>query len=226
MLSYPASYTGKNGSFETAILSDGESMSVKINGLTFEGTNFSFLEPQQAELAKLAGFSLNKRNELTDFSLKVAFQIKIRDKGVLRDCKLSCRIDVADELIKISDICLYISEEEVRLKGAGDFEYLIISLQQACPTDVEIESCLSCRYSHYWHAGNNEYGDLMCLKAVKAENSCISDKGTYSSTISKLKEKGVPIPAVQETFYCDEFQKITLGDWNYKDWNYSFFKAK
>lgn len=94
--------------------------------------------------------------------------------------------------------------------GMGD---LLINLQKALPQNVKIYACMFCRYSHYFVAGNDNFGNLSCFRHCKEKCANVKSK---DDVIDLFNGEASNSKMVEETFWCNEFKTIRNHDYVYK----------
>ncbi len=94
-----------------------------------------------------------------------------------------------------------------------DFENMLLALQKSLPKNYHIETCFFCRFSGYNPIGNDNFGALDCFKNCKKEFIKVHSKHPLFDLYEKEKNN---IFKVEETYYCDEFERIKSGDGAFK----------
>ena len=118
------------------------------------------------------------------------------------------------EVGKYRNIQIQIGEELFSIIDTfTDFENMILALQKSLPKNYKIETCFFCRFSTYNIFGNDDYGELICLKKYKNEFLKVNDKHSLLELLTPITAKEF----VNETDYCDEFRWIKSGEWVFKN---------
>jgi hypothetical protein len=92
-------------------------------------------------------------------------------------------------------------------------EDLLINLQEGLPQNIKIQSYMFCRYSHYFVAGNDNFGNLSCFRHCKEKCSSVKSK---DDVIDLFDAEFSNSKMVEETFWCDEFEVIRKEDYVFK----------
>jgi hypothetical protein len=92
-------------------------------------------------------------------------------------------------------------------------EDLLINLQECLPQNIKMQTCLFCRYSHYFVAGNGNFGDLNCFTHCKEKCSKVKSK---DDVIDLFDAEFDNSKQVEETFWCDDFAIIRKEDYVFK----------
>jgi hypothetical protein len=225
MQKFKTTYIDKNGSEESFFISNGSSLYIKLRNVEFKGISFSSLEPVESNLNEAKKhFELNEYNNIIYYVMHITIPIKIK---YYKECEIAYLNFVVDcrnpnNYYIFKDIELNIRDEKYHLlKNEEIFEYVLIRLQKSLPKHIYITSCISCKYGNYNPCGQLEYGGMDCFRKFKSESKLINDKESYFE-ITENKE----ILTVQETHWCNEYEELTINDWNYNDWQYNILITK
>ena len=66
-----------------------------------------------------------------------------------------------------------------------------------------VKCCINCKYSEFSPFGNQEYGDLMCIKNCKSEWENIGYTGLKETENWKYLKNRI---TTQEAFWCKDFK--------------------
>mgnify|MGYP000863072694 CR=1 FL=1 len=226
MQKFKAKYIDKYGEEESLFISDGSSLKITLRNIEFHGSSFNELGPKESEqnIAK-EKFDLNERNDLINYVLHITIPIKIKYYGKTEIGYLNFITDCQnpEDYYIFKNIELVYKDEMYSLGNAviEVFEYVLIHLQKSLPSHIYITSCISCKYGNYHPCGQAEFGGMSCFKKFKEESKLIINKEAYFK-ITENKE----ILNVQETHWCDEYEELTINDWNYNDWKYCILIEK
>lgn len=224
MRKYKAIYKDKFGIEHSEFRSDASELNIKLRGIEFEGFCFETLEGKvdesKFEYLKYADGS----GDLTNCEFDVEIPIKINDDGKLSEglIKASIKIREISQKEKIDEFGVQLTlsskyGEFSNPKRYDGFERALNNIQDQLPDKIEMQICLSCKYSNYTPGGNGMFGGILCFKGWGERVSEIVDK----ASLFKLRNKGLmenKIFETQETYDCDEHQFMKEGDWTYKDW--------
>jgi hypothetical protein len=224
-IKYPTVYVDAQGELHTTIENNFDkktpfSLSMKLNGVQFQGSSFDDFElvhPENYSEEILSRFTLNQlrvwKSEKYIFELcncTLNFQIPIVLIDIQNNTTIPSKISIELQLGKpaknggidyenaIFKIALnnknYISEGDV-------FEDAFVELQNQFKGNYHFKNCFGCLYSDYSPFGNGFFGNLFCFKNTKKEYLAIKDK----HDLIDLMEKEHLM--VQETHYCQDFEK-------------------
>jgi len=222
---YPAIYSDQNGKIKAEIenkFNEETSFSLFLNldGIMFQGSSFDDFElinPKNYSKKQLNRFTLNK------------VKVWQSEKYVLELCNCELSFDIPLLLINIQNNTTIITNLLIDLKlgkpatnggiesenavfkiaiegiiytSEGDvFEDPLIELQNQFVGKYHFKSCFGCLYSDYSSYGNGFFGDLICLRNCKSEYLNANSKIEW---LELMEKNSIP---VQETYYCQEFEK-------------------
>ncbi|MCT4615593.1 MAG: DUF6304 family protein [Marinifilaceae bacterium] len=220
MKKYKTVYRDKFGSETSEMESNGSELKITLREINFTGRCFELLEGEKIESKFEYDNTANSENigDLTNCEFEIKIPIKIwAGKIDAVDIKANIRIGNLDNygvLLTMNSI-LY---GDLKSKRHDFFEDALIEIQEQLPETATIQTCLSCKYSHYHPLGNSMFGGLFCFKANKAKANQIYDKESLLNLYEASQKDFIGIP-VQETFDCSEHILITKNDFNYSNWN-------
>lgn len=211
MLSYPAIYKNNVGSFETTIKSSGNCLCFEIMGEIFIGRNFTFLERKNKNYLSHEKHEFDEFGGLINFEIFITFQVHIEKNGCVKKYPLEVKVINENGEVYLKDIKFYVGLKTLTTKFTSDFETILIKLHKLLPEGMKIISCLSCKHSEYSRSGNHIFGDLGCSVFKNLE---IADNEEMDYSLKSSCDKSL----VQETFLCERYMEIQIGDDLYKDW--------
>lgn len=206
---YPTTFTDSFGTEETSFFSDGESLSIEIRGVQFQGHfwELQLADEWTSEFETKFNFAQGKTLQgatipiLADFKLWVKIPIQVLTNE-------HEELDALVEVDKREQTQLYylIGGRGAKFKR-NSFE---LGLLPAFTKGFQIQyvkCCLNCKFSSYSPFGHDAFGDLMCFKQCKTEWEQIGYHGLYNSAnLTKLASRIY----VQETYRCEQF--VAKGD--------------
>ncbi len=142
------------------------------------------------------------------------FDVRVNIDNQIVMSKLTTWRNMDWEVGKYRNIQIQIGEELFSIIDTfTDFENMILALQKSLPKNYKIETCFFCRFSTYNIFGNDDYGELICLKKHKEAFFKVNDKHSLLELLTPINPKEF----VNETDYCDEFQWIKGDEWAFKN---------
>lgn len=224
MRKYKAIYRDKFGTEHSEFRSDGSELIIKLRGIEFYGESFETLEGEvddsKFEYKKYADNS----GDLTNCEFDVEIPIKINEEGKLSEglIKASIKIEEIFQKEKIDElgVQLTLSSKYGKFsnpKRYDGFESALNNIQDQLPDKIEMQICLSCKYSNYISSGEGMFGGIRCFKGFGERVSEIVDKLSLFEFRSKGLVEGKMFDT-QETYDCDKHQFMKEGDWTRKDW--------
>ena len=210
-----ATYKDKHGTEKVELKTNGHELSLFLRGQEFRGICFETLECYPY---------LEDSNDLIDFSIQFSLPLSLSYNEKKQVAELRCTVILGDGQKTASTIVLTLVTDfgSFKVKEREYFEFALMALQKKLPLGMRIESCLSCRYSHYHPVGNGMFGYFYCFIAIKEEVLKVTDKFELMELWEDKHIENQTIVNVQETFLCDKFEPIERGDWCYKDWDENF----
>jgi hypothetical protein len=143
-----------------------------------------------------------------------AFDVRVNIDNQIVMSKLTTWRNMDWEVGKYRNIKIQIGEELFSIINTfTDFENMILELQKSLPKNYKIETCFFCRFSTYNIYGNDDYGELICLKNHKTEFLKVTDKFSLLDLLTPIEN----MEFVNETDYCDEFVWIEGNEWAFKN---------
>lgn len=218
MHTYKLIFEDKFGIETTDCFTDGSLLYTKIRGCLLEGSSFNLFEPKSNDI------DLFKNNFETRggciiglFTLLIPFTIDT--DGIEHHTELKLVFDYRkDTHIRIST--KYGGINYASANSFGWVEDAMCHLQSLLPKSAHFHCCLSCKYSHYHPIGSNDYGSLLCIKAIDPKyHDKISDKDSLMYILDHTKNSSI-IEQVLETYYCPQYQNLNKGDWMYKSYTF------
>ena len=211
-VTYPATFRDSLGEVHTSIHNDGTSLSMKVRGITFTGSDFDALEaPEEIDVANLSHFRLHS-NCLCSCFIDLQIPIPVLTRNAIENGLLFARIELGDlrpdgglngERVGLE---LRFGDDSFTSKGtSGWFEGELLDIKNQLPDDTFMRACIDCAFSDYHPAGSGMFGCMACFR---------DNKEAYLSVQSKLdifRIWDTMTEWVQETYQCPEFQRRTPG---------------
>lgn len=140
--------------------------------------------------------------------------VKVKKNGVVNDALFSTYRNLDKNIEKFRGAYLQIENQEYELKNTFiSFEDLLIDLQEILQENIKLQTCFSCKFSHYLVAGNDNFGDLNCFVHAKNQNNILKNKYDVMDLFDAEYKNSKKI---EETHYCKEFTAIQKNDFVYK----------
>jgi hypothetical protein len=156
----------------------------------------------------------NKTVDVPKAEEEQAFDVRVNIDNQIVMSKLTTWRNMDWEVGKYRNIQIQIGEELYSIIDTfTDFENMILALQKSLPKNYKIETCFFCRFSTYNIYGNDDYGELICLKNHKTAFLKVDDKFSLLDLLTPIENKEF----VNETDYCDEFVWIKGNEWAFKN---------
>ncbi len=209
---YPTIFTDKNGTEETTIINDGETLRMVLRGVTFEDTMFDSFEPVEGTDSRyLNKFTLNQ-NALCSCRFEFVIPITVTVDAKDTTGKLLCALDLGPpshkggiETEELKIVLKYEDCEHASSGKSGWFEDELIDIQKQLPTITFMKACINCQYSDYHPAGNGLFGCMFCFRNIKSEYLKVKTKHDFFQISQKAEI------SVQETYLCDQFERRVPG---------------
>ena len=142
------------------------------------------------------------------------FDIRVNIDNQIVMSKLTTWRNMDWEVEKFRNIKVEVKEEIFSVIDTfTDFENMLLVLQKSLPKNYQIETCFFCRFSGYFVAGNDNFGDLDCFKHCKEKFVSANDKHKLIDLYDNEKKH---LEKVEETHYCEQFERYQIGDWLHK----------
>ncbi len=205
---YPATYTDNRGVEHTCMFNDGETLSIEIREVRFNGSDFDALSPiPDTPQALLENFTLN-RGELCDCTIACDMPLVVavpatRYQGILH-VKVILGKPAANGGINSETTQLGITYSEwsfLSRTTEGLFEGPLLDLQKLMPEGHYLVNCFGCAYADYFYGGQGLFGTMVCFRTCKAEYLAVRTKDEF---IAVWDKNAGP---VQETGICPEFTR-------------------
>ncbi len=142
------------------------------------------------------------------------FDVRVNVDNKIVTAKLTTWRNMDWDVEKFRNIQIKIRDETFSIIDTfTDFENMLIALQKHLPENYKIKICFFCRFSGYRVAGNDNFGDLDCFKKCKSKFIEADEKHKLIELYESEKDA---IIKVEETYYCEEFERYNHEDWVYK----------
>ncbi len=161
---------------------------------------------------KIIEIKENKTDEVNH--IEKIFDVRIRIENQVYPSKLTLWMNYDYGIEKIRNVKLKVLEKTFIIENTfEDYERMLFDLQITLPKNYKVETCFFCKFSNYFVAGNDNFGDLNCFKNCKEVLINVKTKHDIIDAFENGKEK---ILKVEETHFCKEFEKYTKDDHLYK----------
>lgn len=214
---YITRYRDRFGEENTTILNDGESLTMIVRGVRFQGSDFDSFEPQDvSDSAQLSPFTLS-HGSLCFCVIEADIPIPVVTLTGIVDILLTFVLELGEPLPtgqidrERLKLCLTFNEQSYTSEGStGWFEDEMLNLQSNLPPGSFMKACINCAFSDYSPYGHGLFGNMICFRANKRGYLALPlgkdfDKDDYFEVMGTVSEM------VQETFLCSEFQKRVPG---------------
>jgi hypothetical protein len=214
---YPAHYKDRLGEEVTAILNDGETLTMVVRGVRFQGNDFDSFEPQDvSDPAQLSSFTF-LHGSLCFCFIEADISVPVMTPTGIVDGLLTFQLELGEPLptgqmdrerLKMS---LKVKEQTYCSEGkSGWFEDEMLDLQRKLPLGTFMKACINCASSEYSPYGHGLFGNLICFRANKKGYLSLPSgedfsKDAYFDVMETVSEM------VQETYLCPEFEKRLPG---------------
>jgi hypothetical protein len=178
-----------------------------IRGTRFWGYDFDALEPADHDVAKTAGFSLSRADELVDCILTGELPCSVNEAGRMVPGVVSFRLDLyprhGADVYNPKNLQLTTTIGGERFEVTDNwFEDGVLRLDKALPPEVQLVCCATCLFSDYSPGGHGLMG-MRCHRDAKQQYLAVRSKRDYWS---------VPVTEeVMETYLCPEYQRRIPG---------------
>ncbi len=157
----------------------------------------------------------NKTVDTPKAEEEMSFQVRVNIDNQIVISKLTTWRNMDWDVEKFRNIEIEVKNETYSfIDTFTDFENMLLALQKSLPENYQIETCFFCRFSSYFVAGNDNFGNLDCFKKCKKKFIKVNSKCTLIDLYETEKEN---IEQVEETHYCSDFQLIKSEDWVFKN---------
>jgi len=217
MTTYPARYKDKFGEESTRILNDGDSLTMMVRGVRFNGNDFDGFEPQDVTgPAQLSSFTF-LHGSLCFCVIEADIPMPVVTHSGIVDSLLTFELTLGEpqptgqmsqERLKL---WLKVNDQRYSSEGkTGWFEGEMLKLQSKLPIDTFMKTCINCAFSDYSPYGHGLFGNMICFRANKLGYLALSsvedfDKDDYFDVMDTVSEM------VQETHLCPEFERRDPG---------------
>lgn len=212
-IDYPATYVDGRGEVRTVMHNDGHELCLTVRGVSFVGTDFDDLKPQDQELdLKELPFTLTPGGELCQCQIGLDMPVELADGELLEQGILHVWLELGrareDGGLDKESVTIRLGHHgRVYSSGLSEgwFEVALDKLGASLPEGVYIKSCVNCAYSDYHPAGSPMFGGLACFRDVKVEYGLINGKAGL------MDLWGHKTQLVQETHVCPQFERRKAG---------------
>lgn len=222
-VTYKGQYKDDKREIKIEISNDGYELSFFIDGLKFVSTDLEewiLQNPDKYSEAELqeftfsthiikSGFSLVTEYILKDCSISFCIPQQVFDSEIVQE--LSINLEVKQTTtgtslhLKLSDSPTIIEDK------IPNFELGLKRICDKMGKRYTLFNCFTCKYSSYSIYGNGFWGSLLCYRNLKEKFLSAKNKEDYSHVQSQGFEN------VQETNYCNQFQRPTKDQFLYKE---------
>jgi hypothetical protein len=213
-------YKDKHGEEQTNINNNGETLSLVLRGVTFQGSDFDGLEPVGSyEPEQLSSFTF-AMGDLCDCTLDVEIPITIATRELhAEEAGVALRESTAEGLLRAHidlgsptpkggithealQLSILLKEKTFVSQGrSGWFEDELLELQRQLPAGTYLKICFQCAFSDYSPFGHGLFGGLACFRGQKQKYQAIQKKQQLLELWESMTE------FVQETHLCPEFER-------------------
>jgi hypothetical protein len=209
---YSARYKDRFGEESTTILNDGETLTMIVRGVRFQGTDFDSFEPQEvSDPAQLSSFtflhgSLCYCTIQPDIPNPVVTPTDTVNGLLTFDLELGEPLPTGQMDRERLKVCIRFNEQDYCSEGkTGWFEDEMLDLQRKLPPGTFMKACINCAFSDYSPAGHGLFGGLACFRENKAGYKSVRSKANLFAVWDTMTE------FVQETYLCPEFERRVPG---------------
>jgi hypothetical protein len=210
VVEYSGTFADSRGTESIVISNDGHTLTTRIRGVDFSGTDFDDLQPEPGSLASTL-FCI-QLGSLCACELRWTMPVVLSVEGRRTHAPLRVRLYLGDPLPngRLSSEHLQLELQtpsgSVQSSGrSGWFEDELLELARKLPPEERLFACITCQFSDYSPLGHGLFGGLACFRDVKQEYVAISDKAGIFSIWDRRTE------LVQETFLCDQYAPRVPG---------------
>jgi hypothetical protein len=214
---YPARYKDRFGEETTTILNDGETLTIVVRGIRFQGNDFDAFEPQGvSDPAQLSSFTF-LHESLCFCVIEADIPVPVVIPSGKVDGLLTFELELGEPLptgqmdrerLKLR---LAMNQQTFCSQGkTGWFEDEMLDLQSQLPTGTLMKVCFNCAFSDYSPYGHGLFGSMICFRANKTGYLTMAsgedfDKDDYFNVMETVSER------VQEIYLCPEFERRAPG---------------
>jgi hypothetical protein len=214
---YKALYKDKSGSTEILIKNDFKTLSLEIDGVKFEGPEFSdlsIIDRSNYSEKQLGRFSFFSTTELCDCVIEVIIPQIIIDQRANSEFKTDITITFSlgkkrttpQGGIEFEETKASITIEGKTYEGIGNFlEIALDKLYQQFGDRYKLKNCYGCLYGDYSAYGQSTFGTMLCYVKQKEEYLKVKTKDDY------LKKLTGDFQKVQEIFCCKKYKVRKKG---------------
>lgn len=209
---YPARYKDRFGEEQTTIENDGETLTMVVRGVQFEGNAFDDFEPRHPqESGQLSTFSLSLGN-LCSCVIEADIPIPIETPDGIVDGVLTCEIELGEPSptgqFDREQLTLHLEVGGHSFSSHGTsgwFEDEMLDLQRQLSPSMLMKACINCAFSDYSPYGHGFFGGLACFRGNKEGYRAVTSKHDLFALWHSLTE------FVQETHLCPAFERRVPG---------------
>ena len=213
---YNGLYKDNFGTENIIVYNDYDMLWVEINGMKFEGDEFSDLaivEKSTYSEEQLQRFTFIQvpiyqtdiiRETLCNCSFEIIIPQIIIDKQAnstfLSDLRVEYerpipRMGIDFDVVKISFVI-----KEIMYSGqSSDFESAFDQIRDQFSENYQFKNCYGCMYGDYGVAGNSSFGMMLCFVNQKEQYKAVTNKNEYIGLTEDIER-------VQEIYLCDKFE--------------------
>jgi hypothetical protein len=212
LMTYPARYTDRLGTEQTTILNDGDTLTMTLRGVTFQGPDFDSFEPlDESDPALLSSFAL-LRGSLWFCTIEAEIPLPVVTPTDTASGRLTFELGLRGPtppgLTDEEHLVLRLAVNGKTYASAGTsgwFEDEMLDLQRQLPPGTFMKACINCAFSDYSPIGHGLFGGLACFRGNKAGYRAVTSKRDIFAVWNTLTE------FVQETHLCPEFERRKPG---------------
>lgn len=214
---YPARYQDRFGAETTTIFNDGETLTMVVRGIQFQGKDFDRFEPKDtADTSQLSSFSFTQ-GSLCSCVINADIAVPVVTPSGIVDGLLTFELELGEPLStgriggERLKLRLTTNQQSFCSQGkTGWFEGEMLDLQSQLPTGTFMKVCFNCAFSDYSPYGHGLFGNMICFRANKTGYLTMPsgedfEKDHYFAVMETVSEM------VQETYLCPEFERRTPG---------------
>jgi hypothetical protein len=197
----PVIYTDQFKTIHGELLSDGNSMTLILEGYHFVGRCLDDFRPENLASLPTGRFKLDQWDTLDDCTLSFELPLQLIKLGaeVSTGIRVTLKLDAPNDRIDRTAVLVELLLTNKRLGTFNCFEGVMEGIIQALPSEYKIKCCYGCAYSDYNYAGQQFFGDMFCFRDSKREYLQARSKEQFSELMDRSD-------TVQETHLCPEFK--------------------
>lgn len=212
---YKGEYIHRGQRISIELFNDFSGLALFINGIEFQGTEFSDLKLVDKALIDSLNkdlFTLDAYACLTNCSFRINFpqRLVLNSKDEHRIMLLlvyTLESDTQNTVFNREEIALSFDLNGVEYLGKGDcFETVFLQLKKQLNEESYFKNCFGCLYGDYSCYGNSSFGTMYCFRESKERYKMAEGKTEYMN----LWDAFPPI-RVQEIDCCGDFEKRVDG---------------